>query len=110
VTELAAADERQEPLLADIEQVRGATERAVRLTRQLLIFARRDVVHPEVLNVNCVISGVEQLLRRTLGEHIELIISPDSGLRPVEADPARSSRFLSTSRSTPAMPCRVAGS
>ena len=70
VAGLTEEDKRLQPVLADIKQVREATQRAARLTRQLLIFARRDVVHPEVLDVNGVVSGVEQLLRRTLGEHI----------------------------------------
>ncbi len=94
VTALAGDDERLEAVLADIEQVRGAAQRAARLTRQLLIFARRDVVHPEVLDLNEVIGGVEQLLRRTLGEHIDLIITPGSGLWPVKADAGQLDQVL----------------
>ncbi len=86
VSAVAADDDRLAPTLADVEQVSAAADRAVRLTRQLLTFARRDIVHPEVLDVNTVISGLEQLLRRTLGEHIDLIITPGPGLWPVEAD------------------------
>jgi PAS domain S-box-containing protein len=75
VTSLAGQDKRMAAVLADIEQVRDAAQRAISLTRQLLIFARSDVVHPEVLDINGVVSGLEELLRRTLGEHIELIVS-----------------------------------
>ena len=86
---LAETDPRVAPMLADIEQVRGAAERATTLTRQLLTFARRDLVHPQVLSLNDVIHGVEQLLRRTLGEHIDLIISPAGDLWAVSADPGQ---------------------
>jgi PAS domain S-box-containing protein len=94
VTSLAADDERLEAACADIEQVRGAAQRAISLTRQLLIFARRDVVHPEVLDVNDVISGVEPLLRRTIGEHIELVVSRAPDLRAVKADAGQLEQVL----------------
>ena len=73
-------------MLDDVEQVRAAAQQAHRLTRQLLIFARSDVVHREVLDLNEVVAGLEQLLRRTLGERIELVTAPADGLWPVEAD------------------------
>ena len=49
---LAAEDARLGTVLGDVEQVRRAAQRAIKLTRQLLIFARSDVVHPEVLSLN----------------------------------------------------------
>jgi len=94
VTSLAGTDRRLAAVLSDVEQVRAAAERAIRLTRQLLTFARRDVVHPQVLDLNSVVSGVEQLLRRTLGEHVDLIISTASGLWPVTADPGQLEQVL----------------
>jgi signal transduction histidine kinase/CheY-like chemotaxis protein len=86
VAGLAGEDARLGSVLGDVEQVRDAAQRAVRLTRQLLIFARSDVVHPEVLSLNDIIGGLEQLLRRTLGEHITLDTEPAGGLWPVKAD------------------------
>jgi PAS domain S-box-containing protein len=83
---LAAADQQLVPILEDVGQVRSATERATRLTHQLLTFARRDVVRPEILDVNNVVTGLEQLLRRTLGEHVTLVISPGAGIWRVKAD------------------------
>jgi PAS domain S-box-containing protein len=83
---LAVQDARLGGVLEDVEQVRDAGQRAARLTRQLLIFARSDVVHPEVLSLNEVIDGLDQLLRRTLGEHIDLVIAPAGGLWAVKAD------------------------
>jgi signal transduction histidine kinase/ActR/RegA family two-component response regulator len=94
VAGLAGQDARLGSVLDDVEQVRDATQRAVRLTRQLLIFARGDVVHPEALSLNEVITGLEQLLRRSLGEHIDLIISPADGLWPVRADAGQLEQVL----------------
>ncbi|MET1071563.1 MAG: ATP-binding protein, partial [Umezawaea sp.] len=91
---LAAEDARLATVLEDVEQVRGAARRAVRLTRQLLIFARSDVVHPEVLSLNGIVAGLEQLLRRTLGEHITLNTAPDVGLWPVKADAGQLEQVL----------------
>ena len=70
----------------DIGQIQRAAERAAGLTHQLLAFARRDVIQPRVLNLNDVIEGVEQLLLRTLGEHVELSTDLAAGLGPVLAD------------------------
>ena len=75
---------------------RSAARRSGRfgLTRQLLIFARSDVVHPEVLSLNEVIAGLEQLLRRTLGEHITLNVAAADGLWPVKADAGQLEQVL----------------
>ena len=91
---LAAEDARLGSVLGDIEQVRGAAQRAIRLTRQLLIFARSDVVHPEVLSLNEIVAGLEQLLRHTLGEHINLTVAPASDLWPVKADAGQLEQIL----------------
>jgi PAS domain S-box-containing protein len=91
---LAGEDARLGSVLGDVEQVRSAAQRAIRLTRQLLIFARSDVVHPEVLSLNDIITGLEQLLRRTLGEHITLNAAPADGLWPVKADAGQLEQVL----------------
>jgi CheY-like chemotaxis protein len=66
---------RWSPVLDDVRQVRMAADRATSLTHQLLAFGRREVVQPRVLDLGEVVRGVEQILRRTLGEHIELQVS-----------------------------------
>jgi signal transduction histidine kinase/ActR/RegA family two-component response regulator len=91
---LAAGDVRLGSVLGDVEEVRDAAQRAIRLTRQLLIFARSDVVHPEVLSLNDITGGLEQLLRRTLGEHITLTTAPADGLWPVKADAGQLEQVL----------------
>jgi PAS domain S-box-containing protein len=94
VTSLGLEDDRAHTVLADVEQVRGAAQRAMRLTRQLLMFAGRNVVHPEVLDLGSVIGGVEQLLCRAIGAHIELVITLGDGLWPVMADAGQLEQVL----------------
>jgi PAS domain S-box-containing protein len=89
-----ARDGSGESALADIEQIQLAADRASRLTRQLLAFARREVIQPRVLNLNEVVSSVLTLLQRTLGEHIELVTSLDPGLGYVLADPGHIEQIL----------------
>ena len=79
---------------ADLAEIRKAAERAAGLTHQLLLFARRDVVRPQVLDLDSVIASVEELLRRTLGEHVQLVITPAGGLWPVLADPGQLEQVL----------------
>ena len=79
---------------ADLAQVKMAAERAARLTRQLLAFARREVVRPQVLDLDKVITAVEEMLRRTLGEHVELVTSLAGSLWPVLADPGQLEQVL----------------
>lgn|GEM_PF-1647452 len=86
VQALASADARLEPVVDDIEQVRVAAEQAIRLTRQLLTFARHEANRPEVLDLNEAVEGAGQLLRRTLGEHIDLTITLETALWRIKAD------------------------
>jgi PAS domain S-box-containing protein len=78
----------------DVGQIQQAASRATALTRQLLAFARQEVIRPRVLNLNDVIAGVEEMLRRTIGENIQLVTSPAAGLWPVLADPGRLEQVL----------------
>jgi PAS domain S-box-containing protein len=78
----------------DLNQVLRAGQRATDLTHQLLAFGRREVVRPQVLNLNTVVTEVEQLLRRTLGEHITLHTSLAWDLWPVLADPGQIEQVL----------------
>jgi PAS domain S-box-containing protein len=78
----------------DVEQIRLAGGKAAHLTHQLLAFARREVVQPEVVDVNDIVSDVEQLLRRTLGEHVELNSNLTINLRSVLIDPGQLEQIL----------------
>jgi PAS domain S-box-containing protein len=86
VQALVSADARLEPVVDDLEQVRVAAAQAVRLTRQLLTFARPEVNRPEVLDLNEAVKGAGQLLHRTLGEHIDLTITLEPALWRIKAD------------------------
>lgn len=89
-----AGDERWRSARQDIAQVVRAGERATALTHQLLAFGRREVVRPQVLNLNTVVLEVKQLLRRTLGEHIQLAPALANDLWHVLADPGQVEQVL----------------
>ncbi len=78
----------------DVGQIQRAAERAAGLTHQLLAFARRDVIQPRPLNLNEVIADVQQLLVRTLGEHVELKTDLSDDLGTVVADPGQIEQIL----------------
>ena len=64
-----------------MSQIGAAAERAARLTHQLLAFGRREIIKPETIDFNAIVSEVDGLLRTTIGEHVELITrcAPDLG-------------------------------
>jgi two-component system, cell cycle sensor histidine kinase and response regulator CckA len=78
----------------DGEQIVRASKRGTELTHQLLAFARREVVRPRVLDLNQVILDVEQMLRRSIGEHITLTTTLAAGLPLVTADPGQIEQVL----------------
>nr|BFE69799.1 hypothetical protein GCM10020092_031000 [Actinoplanes digitatis] len=94
---LAAPEPDQRELSAaraDLAQIARATERATRLTKQLLAFGRREITQAQVVSLNHVVGDVEQMLRRTLGEHIHLITHLDRELWPVCVDPGQFEQVL----------------
>jgi PAS domain S-box-containing protein len=78
----------------DVEEIRRAGERAAALTRQLLIFSRREVVKPELLDLGQVVSELENLLRKALGERVEMKTRIGEDLMAVEADPGQIEQVL----------------
>ena len=86
--------QRWETARGDVGQVKLAAERAARLTHQLLAFARREAVRPQVLDLDQVISAIAEMLRRTIGEHVELVTSLAGDLSPVLADPGQLEQVL----------------
>ena len=77
------------PLRANLEEIHHAAERAAGLTRQLLIFSRKQVLQPKILDLNAVVEGTERLLRRLIGEDVLLVTALTAGARPVRADPGQ---------------------
>ncbi len=74
---------------ADIDQVVLASDRAAALVRQLLAFSRRQVLQPEVLESAAIVEGIAPMLRRLLGEHIELSTRTAPGPGRVKVDPSQ---------------------
>jgi len=81
--------EGQSPLRAHLTEVCKAAERAATLTRQLLAFSRKQVMHPHVLDLNTIILGMEGMLRSLLGEDIAVSVARAVGLGKVMADPGQ---------------------
>jgi signal transduction histidine kinase/ActR/RegA family two-component response regulator len=81
---------------ADAEEIRRAGERGATLTRQLLALTRRGVVQPQVFDVGRAARGMEKLLRKAMGEHIELSITigPDHSI--VSMDPSQLEQVIMT--------------
>jgi len=77
------------PCYKEIEEIRKAGERAATLTRQLLAFSRKQVLQPDVLDLNALIADLEKMLRRLIGEDLELTIIPGNELGSVRADPGQ---------------------
>ena len=83
-----------DPVHRDLEQILGAARRSAGLTGQLLAFARRQPVKPRVLDLNETIQGMIGMLRRLIGEHIDLRWVPGSDLWTVRIDPSQFDQIL----------------
>jgi two-component system, cell cycle sensor histidine kinase and response regulator CckA len=77
-----------------VELIRSTAERAGALTRQLLAFSRRQVLQPEVIDLNQVTTGMVPMLRRLIGEQIDLVTAPSPGLGRAKADPAQMEQVI----------------
>src|SRR5436309_2342164 len=78
-----------DPLRSEVEQVKEAGVRASLLTRQLLAFSRKQVLQPRVLDLNAVLTNMDRMLQRLIGEDIDLVTVPAPGLGRVLADPGQ---------------------
>ncbi len=83
-----------DPLRHNLEEIKKAGDRAASLTRQLLAFSRKQVLQPKVLNLNSIVSNVENMLGRLIGENIELRTSLSPDLGSVKADPGQIEQVL----------------
>ncbi len=93
--DLALADAAHDaPHLADLRDIRAAGERAATLTRQLLAFSRQQVLHPVLLDLNEVITSFMGMLRRVIGEHIEVVTTFAGSSAPVVADQGQFEQVL----------------
>jgi len=82
------------PLHASLQAVQHAAERSAVLTRQLLAFARKQTVAPRVIDINDTVEGMLNMLRRLIGEDIDLLWQPGQSLQPVKVDPSQLDQLL----------------
>src|SRR3954467_3624739 len=78
----------------ELEEISRAGRQAAALTRQLLAFSRRQVLHPKVLDLNEIVSVMETMLHRIIGDDVSVAISLQPDLAPVEADRAQIERVI----------------
>ncbi|HSL71252.1 MAG TPA: PAS domain S-box protein, partial [Longimicrobiales bacterium] len=78
----------------DALEIRRAADRATSLVQQLLAFARKRVVQPRIVDVNDLVGSIDRMLRRLIGEHIQLDAVLDRGIWPVLADPGQLEQVL----------------
>ena len=78
----------------DLEEIKRAAEKSAALTRQLLAFARKQTIQPRVLDLNDTISNMTKMLRRLIGDQIQLEFHPGDPVPPVKMDPAQIDQLL----------------
>jgi len=83
-----------EPLRTPAEEIGRASARAASLTRQLLAFSRKQLLEPKVIEINGLVSNIGTMLRRVIGEDIQLISDLDPGAGWVKADPGQLEQVL----------------
>jgi signal transduction histidine kinase len=88
-TEMLLERSRDQGFTHGLEMIEEAAKRGASLTRQLLAFGRRQVLETKVLNLNTVLTDFESLLRRVIGEDIELVVQTEAKLRTIDADPSQ---------------------
>lgn len=94
-TDMALDDvDPSQPLFTDLREIRKAAERSAQLTRQLLAFARKQTVAPKVLDLNETVEGMLKMLRRLIGEDIDLSWLPAAREGQVKIDPSQIDQIL----------------
>ncbi|MGZ9189944.1 MAG: PAS domain S-box protein, partial [Nitrospira sp.] len=90
ITKLPADD----PVKMYLDEVKSAAQRSADITRQLLAFARKQIIAPKLLDLNDTIASMLKMLRRLIGEDIDLLWKPANDLWPVKMDPAQIDQVL----------------
>jgi PAS domain S-box-containing protein len=83
-----------DPLHDDLKEIQKAAWRSAEITRQLVAFARKQTIAPKVLDLNDTVEGMLKMLRRLIGEDIDLAWLPDAALWPVKMDPAQIGQIM----------------
>ncbi len=94
-TEMLLEDmDSEDPRTASLQEIKKGAERSTELTRQLLAFARKQTIAPRILDLNETLEGMLNMMRRLIGEDIDLTWLPGSGLWPVKMDPSQLDQIL----------------
>ncbi len=91
---LKAELDPNDPRADDVVEIQRAAARATQLTAQLLAFSRRQILNPRPLDPQSVVTGITPMLRRLIGEEVELVVRSQPGLGPVMADPGQLDQVL----------------
>ncbi|MEX2607614.1 MAG: PAS domain S-box protein [Kiritimatiellia bacterium] len=86
--------EPDHPIREFLDEIILCSERSAEITRQLLAFARKQVITPKILDLNDTVAGMLKLLQRLIGEDIKLTWRPGANLRPVKLDPSQIDQIL----------------
>ena len=84
----------EDPLRNDLDEIRLAGEKAAALTRQLLAFSRRQMLQPQMVDINALVRTMEKMLGRLVGDEVELAIALADRLEPIVVDPASIEQVL----------------
>ncbi len=84
----------EDPIYEDLQEILNAARRSADITRQLLAFARKQSVAPVTLDINDTVEGMLRMLRRLIGEDIDLVWLPSAGIWPVRMDPTQLDQIL----------------
>ncbi|MBN1660728.1 MAG: response regulator [Anaerolineae bacterium] len=83
-----------DPLRDHLQHIQSAGERGMRLTRQLLSFSRREAIKPQVLDLNRTVTDLSHMLRRVMGEDVDLVLSLASELDMIQIDPSQMEQVI----------------
>jgi len=85
---------KESPLYGEVSEIKRAGERGARLTRQLMVFSRKQIIDPKTLDLNALIAGLHKMLAQLIGGNIELAVAPGEGLSMVKVDPVQFEQIL----------------
>src|SRR6185436_12882594 len=81
-------------LMSNLQEIKKAGDRAAALTSQLLAFSRKQVLQPKVIDLNTVVSDLEKMLRRLIGENIDLCTMLDPKVGNIKVDPGQIEQII----------------
>jgi len=84
----------EDPAYRSVREIKRAGDHAAQLTRQILAFSRRQMLQPRVMDLNRIVRGMDPMLRRVIGENLELHVALAPGLGCVKADPAQMEQVI----------------